>query len=248
MKKYLFILGLVFGLNFTGVAQDLNNYKYVRVPEKFLFQKDENKYRLNELLAFLLEKEDFQALYKEPVPPGISACDILDADVQNESGLFKSKVFFTLKDCKNNIVFTSKTGVSRKKDFRDGFQEALRKAFKSLEKLHHQYEPGPGTVIVNAVPSEEKEHQLEKKKKEQVLIFVNGGKNYVLKPTVSGFDLFEQDEKQLFAKLVKSGGGDTYLYTSEKINGNAFFDAQENLVVEYLNEGQLVNLTYRKVQ
>ena len=70
---------------------------------------------------------------------------------------------------------------------------------------------------------------------------------YLLKETASGFDLFEKLDNEVFAKLVKSGRGDTYLYTSEKINGNAFFDTSGNLVVEYLSDGQLVTLTYRKL-
>ncbi|MGB7786793.1 MAG: hypothetical protein WBL27_11885, partial [Salinimicrobium sp.] len=143
----------------------------------------------------------------------------------------------------------------RKKDFRDGFQEALRKAFKSVEKLHHKSEE-PKTVIVQAVPAEENaalsEEEIEKAAEEvmagvEAMTFSNGGSTYLLKETASGFDLFEKSGNKPFAKLVRSGRGDTYLYTSEKVNGNAFFDTSGNLVVEYLSDGQLVTLTYKKL-
>ncbi|MGB7843849.1 MAG: hypothetical protein WBL21_13720 [Salinimicrobium sp.] len=254
MKKYLFIIGLMFGLNVSSIAQNLNNYKYVRVPDMFDFQKDENKYRLNELLAFLLEKEDFEALYKESIPAAVSNCDILDANVHNESNLFRTKLYITLTDCNEQVVFTSETGVSRQKEYKAGFQEALRNAFKSLEALQHEYSQGPGKVIVEAVPSEEKRQQLQEESLKQEESFKeettysNAGKSYVLEPTSSGFELFEKNKEEQIARLIKSANGDTYLYTSEKINGNAFFDTSENLVVEYLSDGLLISLTYKKVQ
>lgn len=248
MKKILFITGLMLGLNFSLVAQNLNNYKYVRVPDKFDFQKDENKYRVNELLAFLFEKEDFEALYKERIPEAVSNCDILDAEVHNESNLFRTKLYITLTDCNEQVVFTSETGVSRQKEYKAGFQEALRNAFKSLEALQHQYSQGPEKVIVEAVPSEEKREQLQEKSLKEEATYSNAGKSYMLAPTTSGFELFEKNKEERIARLIKSGKGDTYLYTSEKINGSAFFDTRENLVVEYLSDGLLISLTYKKVQ
>ncbi len=251
MKNYLLVVGMFFVFGFSSVAQELNNYKYVRVPEKFDFQKEENKYRLNELMAFLLGKQDFEVLYKNPVPEGVSACDILEADVHNKSGLFKTKVYFTLTDCNNKTLFTSEVGDSRIKEFKESYQEALREAFQSLEELQHQYSEGPKTVVVQAiVPAEEKISEVGEENSAEVegTAFVNGGKSYLLKQTASGFTLFKGNGETVFAKLVKSGRGDSYLYTSEKINGNAFFDAKGNLVVEYLVDGQLVNVLYSRVQ
>ena len=249
MKNYLLVAGMFFVFGYSSVAQELNNYKYIRVPDKFSFLKEENQYRLNELLAFLFEKEDFEALYKEPVPAGVSECEILTADVQNESGLFRSRVFITLSDCKNNTVFTSKVGVSRNKDYRDSYQDALRNAFKSVIALDHQYSEGARDVIVAAVPSEVREQKpQENSGKTEMVVLTNAGKTYLLKVTASGYDLFEKDSEQPLATLTRSGRGDSYLYTSEKINGNAFFDANGNLVVEYLFDGQLVNLLYSIVQ
>lgn len=249
MKKHLFTIGLILGLNLAVFGQDLNNYKYVRVPEKFEFQEEENNYRLNELLAFLLEKEDFEALYKEPVPQGVSACEILTANLHNESGLFKSKVYISFSDCNDQTVFTSKEGVSRKKDFRDGFQEAVRKAFKSVEALQHQYSGVPQkTVVVKAVPSAEEKRPEDTVVDEKLPVFSSDGEYFILKPTAAGFALFEREEQQQRAQLAKSGRGDAYLFSSEEINGNAFFDTDGNLVVEYLKDGQLKTFIYELVQ
>ena len=46
---------------------------------------------------------------------------------------------------------------------------------------------------------------------------------------------------------MKSGGGENYLYSSKNVSGNAFFDRQGNLIVEYLdpNSQQLVSIHYK---
>ena len=77
--------------------------------------------------------------------------------------------------------------------------------------------------------------------------FTNGPVTYLLEKTSTGYDLFREGEQEKFAGLMKSGGGSNYLYSSKNVSGNAFFDSQGNLVVEYLdpNSQQLISIHYK---
>lgn len=265
MKKIICTIGVFLFFLHSGQAQELGSYQYVRVPDKFEFLKEENQYQLNALTAFLFDKFNFTALYKEPDPSGVDPCEILTANVHNESGLFRTKVYVTLEDCKNQIVFTSETGVSREKDFKRSYHEALRNAFKSVAALEHEH---TGEVIVDtALPREEmdsleatdgdkvvKNEQQEKMKNTSeggeaaAHRFTNGSQEYFLKETSAGFELYKKGQEEIFGRLIRSGGGENYLYSSGDISGNAFFNGDGDLVVEYLDtrSGQLITVVYKK--
>ena len=153
MKNY--ILGFIFilGISFSGFSQDLGEYRYVKVPDKFEFQKSENQYKLNALTAFLFEKYGFEPIYKMGVPAGTDPCSILEADVVNDSGLFTTKVYVTLTNCRRELVFTSQTGASKEKNYQKAYHEALREAFQSIAALEQQYQELPAEVIIDPVVS-----------------------------------------------------------------------------------------------
>jgi hypothetical protein len=58
-----------------------------------------------------------------------------------------------LEDCRGNIVFETKEGRSRIKDYKKAHHEALRDAFSDIEKLEYQFNPGAVRV---AAPAENK--------------------------------------------------------------------------------------------
>ena len=286
MKRNIFLIIVACYLGFNASAQNLGKYQYVQVPEKFEFLKEENQYQLNALTAFLLEKYGFEALYEEQTPSGIEPCDLLRADVHKESAILRSKVYVTLKNCNDEVIFTSKIGDSRKKDFKKSYHEALRDAFTSFEDIRDNPEilaqtssnnvsekAPPAEIVVDPVPVssevQDKEvvseviidpvvtsEEIEAAKAEnsraessfgaETVELVNANITYTLKSTPTGFELYRNTEKEKFATLIQSGGGENYLYSSKNISGNAFFDTQGNLVVEYIdpNSQQLISVKY----
>ena len=279
MKNAIFAILFFLIVQFAGSAQELEAYKYVRVPEKFEFLNEENDYQLNALTEFLFEKYGFEALYKEPRPAGVTDCEVLQGDIRNDSNWFRTRLYMSLTDCHRKKVFTSEIGVSREKNYKTAYHEALREAFKSLERVG--FSPVPKEVIVDPVVSaeeiekvekdtseaiskikevivdpvvpseeieglEEDEHTNEPASEENFRRFTNGNSVYHLKDTPAGYDLFKTGETEKFATLVKSGSGKNFLYSSKNVRGNAFFDTQGNLVVEYLdpNTGQLLTVQY----
>ena len=261
MKKIKLLILFFFAMGTIAGAQDVNQYQYVRVPEKFEFLSEENEYQLNALTAFLFEKYGFNVLYEGDIPEGISPCETLSANVNNESNLFRTKVQLNLRNCNDEVVFTSKIGKSRKKDYKRSYHDALRDAFKSVKKLRYKYAAaedenslqqkgavGPegndsavsDTGIAKDIDSEEKTKGTER-------IYINANERYKIEKTPSGFTISRAGASGKTATLLKSAGGENYIYSSDSIKGNAFFDTSGNLVVEYVdtNTGQLVTLEYR---
>lgn len=286
MRTIFFFFVFLFGITSNTFGQDTNKYKYVLVPQEFEFLKHPNQYQVNALTAFLLEKYGFDALYEEKIPANMGLCDVLKVNVHNDSSLFRSKLYITLENCNDEVVFTSKTGSSREKNYKKSYHEALREAFTSFEELQEgsvlikepvsvaetSVKNEPAEVIIDAVPaandtqeqasevivdpvvtSEEIEEATEESsalpevvQKNKNLQFVNGAITYKLVKTPAGYDLYREGEPGKFGTLLKSGGGENYLYSSKNISGNAFFDTHGNLVVEYLdpNSQQLISVKY----
>lgn len=236
-------------------AQTISAYEYVRVPESFNFLKESNQHELNALTAFLFKKYGYEALYKEPAPTGVSGCDILQASVENDSGLFMTRLRVVLKNCSDEIVFTSEEGKSREKDYKMAYHAALRDAFESLEGVQLIKSHSGNLVDQVTVTKQTEKIGREPSKKQAVQdndiptavkSYTNGTTTYRLEKNSSGYELYREGEGEKFATLLKSNTGDHFIYTSESIQGTAIFDEDHNLIVEYVdrNSGQLLNLEY----
>lgn len=133
---------------------NLNQYKYVIVPHKFDFLKEKNKYQINALTKFLFSKYGFETVMEGSEYPEDLArnrCLALRSNVVKGSGLFKTKLSIQLHDCNDKLVFTSKEGESREKEYKTAYNLALRDAFKSVEALNYKYKPSTA-ITPTAVP------------------------------------------------------------------------------------------------
>ncbi len=142
-KFFSILISCVFiiGLN---AQTNLNNYKYVLVPKKFDFLKEADQYQLNSLTKFLLEKENFTAIFDDkdfPEDLAKDRCLALEANVIDDSGLFKTKLTVQLEDCRKNILFTSRQGDSKEKEYQKAYFESLREAFQSFKTINYEYKP-----------------------------------------------------------------------------------------------------------
>ena len=61
-----------------SAQENVNNYKYIIVPKKFDFLKEENQYRVNTFTKFLFEKQGFKML-------------LLEFEMISSNGLFSFK-------------------------------------------------------------------------------------------------------------------------------------------------------------
>ena len=112
------------------------------VPEKFNFLKQNDQYSLNSLTKGLLEYKGFTVYFDNKELPGEVAnnkCRALSADVLEKKTMFTTGLTLLLKDCQGNIIFKSKEGKSREKEYKVAYSMALRDAFTSLDSVSYAY-------------------------------------------------------------------------------------------------------------
>lgn len=255
MKNILILLCFFLG-SLTSQSQDLNDYKYVIVPQEYEFLNGKN-YQLNALTKFLFEKYGFKAYIQgEEIPEelGRNRCDGLFADIDDNSGMLRTKLVVTLKDCNNKLVFQSEEGVTNEKDYKKAYHEALREAFKSIAGLKYEYNETivTGRPIVNSTPAKETrtdsnkdpstipdpstKKQTSKMDEEEVTgkTFFRENFKFYLKENKNGYSIFQEGMTEPFAALIKSSAGN-FIYSSISSKGVAYFDESGNLIIEILN-------------
>jgi hypothetical protein len=252
--KYIATLVLAFSLQLSyGQEKSLNAYEYVIVPMKFDFQSESNKYRLNILARVLLKEEGFKVYMdteEKPLALGLDPCKSLKLDVIDGEGFLTTKLKAVLLDCSGHIVYETKEGVSRIKDFEKSYKDALRNAFESFSTVNYSYDESLNTSIdvSNEIEEVSENSNLEKKYPNKS-IYKFGGESYWLIPNSSGgYDLLSNQGKINYAQLEEADKG-SYIFDSKTINGAAYFDAEGNLLVEFMDRDldKIQNITFRKI-
>lgn len=249
MIRKVFLLTLFLGICTSIFSQNsLNGYKYVLVPKKFDFLKSENQYQLNDLTIFLFKKNNFTAIYEDDLPSDYTKnnCLGLKADVKDKRSLLSTLLTIELRDCRNNIVFTSEVGRSKEKDFKKGHHDALRKAFKSFEGINYVYEANENEVVnevvnIETVPKatenevvlEESQPatvaKVEKTELDQNVLYAQ--------PVSNGFQLIDNEPKVIYV-LQRTSLENVFLLKNRK---GLFLKKNNSWVIEYYNEsGQLI--------
>lgn len=149
MKKII-VLAVFLLAVYSGYAQNnINNYKYVIVPNSYEFLNSPNEYRLNELTKFLFEKYNFTTFMENDAFPDevlANSCLALRAYVIDDSRMLKTKLSIELKNCKGDIVYSSMPGESREKDRAVAYNKALRATSVSFQSLKYSYKPDANQI------------------------------------------------------------------------------------------------------
>jgi hypothetical protein len=150
MKKAVITLILVLGVVVFAKAQSsINDYKYVVVPHFYEFVKGKDAYRLNTITRFLLRKKGFIAFMQEEINErdyNSNNCLALNANVVSLNSILKTKLKVILKNCDGDIIFESKIGESKVKEYKIAYKEALNKAFESFEDVNYHYSPNKDII------------------------------------------------------------------------------------------------------
>lgn len=133
MKIFLSISALLLISSIS--AQNINDYKYVAIPENSGDFKN-NEYKLQSLLKSKLSEKNYEVLNPDkslwPEDVKNNPCNTLQAEILNTSSFFKNKIKVDFKDCNVKVV-ASLEGSSSIKDYLAGYQDALNSAVKTLE-------------------------------------------------------------------------------------------------------------------
>jgi hypothetical protein len=248
MKR--FVLVLLLFLSFSGYSQNaLSNYKCVVVPEKFSFFKQNDQYSLNSLTKGLLQYKGFNAYFDNnelPAEVANNKCLALTADVIEKSGMFTTGLTLVLKDCRGNIVFKSKEGKSREKEYKVAYDMALRDAFTSLNQVsyadsgstHMQVQPTI-TTVASAVPvaSTAAVPPVPVKSTEAADKQLAG--TLYAQPVANGYQLIDTTPK-IVLTLLKTSAENYFIAGNATVNG-IVMKKNEDWFFEYYKDGKLIS-------
>ena len=167
MKRKLYILLIFLSISSQYFAQNINGYKYVIIPKKFDFQKSADQFQLNSLTKFLFEKEGFKVLFDdENFPQDLreNSCLGLKTNIISNSNMLATKLTLQLLNCDSKEIFTSEEGVSRIKDFKRGYHDAVRKAFQSVKDVGYSFDKKLVITKIKKDFNNQQEEVLEEKK------------------------------------------------------------------------------------
>jgi hypothetical protein len=231
MKKIVLLLLLFAGSVFA--QSSVNDYKYVVVNARYSFQSKKDQYRLNTLTKLLLEKYGFTAfLDSDDMPEEVANynCNKLYADVESEGNFLKTKLIIVLKDCKDNIIFTSGEGTSKDKDWGRAYNEALRGAFDSFAKLNYKYNQKVATS-----PTAAKQVSAAAVVSEPVAV---GGMLYA-QPIDNGYQLIDNTPKAVM-KIFRTSAKDTYIAIRGTVQG-VLVSKDAQWFFEYYDKDKLIS-------
>lgn len=252
------IIALVFSLAFmsSGYTQKekLSNYSFIVVPKKFDFQFADDQYQLNSLLKFLFNKHGFHAYFDDELPD-VSRCDGLRAEVKGDLNFVWTRVTIYIKDCEGNIIYTSEEGRSKLKEYSKTYNEALRRAFESIEVLFVQQKE------VRVLKDYEESSQTKEEKKVEVVTikddplhlpvskysnYTKEGKSFLMRKTNEGFSLYEETAESndglKYSGKIFVVEGVVFFENEKEQRYIANFDTSGNLIVDKEKE----KVTYSK--
>lgn len=251
MKRYILIFCL-FLFSSAYAQNSINNYKYVIVPERFSFLKEDDQYALNSTTKQLLENKGFTVFFDDTQLPNEIAnnkCIALSADLTDKGGMFTTNLILTLKDCHGNAVFTSKVGSSREKDYNTGYNLALRDAFSSLDKVSYAYNGANGNLNQSAVtapvaatlPATVKPAVATAPSTTAIAqpIANQEGKTLYAQAIPNGYQLIDTTPKKVLTILKTSA--DNYFIASNDTVSGIVIKINDEWFFEYYSNGSLVS-------
>ena len=192
--------------------------QYVIVKSTFDFLKQVNRYKANSFTKFLFSKAGYEVyLDNEELPEELyyNKCSALHVDVKDKSNLFATRNYIELVDCNGNLLYTSKLGASKLKDYERSYRESIRNAFSTIENLNLIYASFSSQKIENST-TENKTQEL--KKASEVIV------NEI--PTIEVSDSTTKEKKT----------STTYVLTAQKSKtGYQLINSTNELVFEILN-------------
>jgi len=259
IKKIVFLFAIFISNTLVSQSTNFDAYKYIVVANKFDFLKEADQYQTSSLTKFLLKKKGFEVfLSDEKLPEDLTQnrCLSLFASVKDESGMLSIKNLIEIKDCFDRVVYTSKIGKSKIKDYKKGYQDAIREAYETMEDFEYTYNPN---VKLDANKLQ-KEEIISKNISDEVVSKVMAAPKVIINSEVestettkgkelitlyaqaieNGFQLVNTKPEVVFI-LLKTNLKDTYLI---KDKNGSFYKKDAIWVAEYYLENKLVKEEY----
>lgn len=248
IKKIVGSLLFFMTISLTSQTKKMSDFKYIIVPNKFDFLKKSNQYQTSSLTKFLLQKKGFHVfLSTDSLPVDLlqNRCLALTAIVSDASGVLIVKNKIALQDCFGTLVYASKFGKSKEKEYKKAYHEAIRKAYATMTDLKFVYEPDREVdekkEIPLITPSE-----ATKATPEKALISNQIQKDFVEIETLSaqvknnGFQLVNTIPEVVF-QLLQTNLKEVFIL---KGSNGIFYKKGTRWIAEYYENSQLIQKEY----
>ncbi|WP_158841395.1 hypothetical protein [Polaribacter sp. L3A8] len=247
IKKIAFSFLFFIIISAFGQQVDINNYKYIIVPDRFDFLKSADQYQTSSLTKFLLEKKGFVVfLSNEKLPEDfvLNRCKGLTANVVDDSSMFTVKSKIELKDCYGTVVYVSETGKSKEKDYKKSYQEAIRNAYETMDGLEYKYVPIKKEGVVKTVEVEVVKEVMTTPIKEIVsqekVVASNNLETLYSQEISNGFQLVNTTPAVVY-QLLKTKVKDVFIL---KDKNGILYKNGNNWIAEYYENDALVVKQY----
>ncbi|MCA6068827.1 hypothetical protein JI747_016790 [Chryseobacterium sp. RG1] len=131
MKKLSLVVLTVSSMFMFG--QKTSDYRYISLPAKFTSFKED--FGLGELLAKTLKNKNYIIVPTDklqwPSEAKDNPCNVLLADIINDSSFLRNKIVVTFKDCNDKEIQSIK-GTSNIKEYKEGYQDALKQTYSLI--------------------------------------------------------------------------------------------------------------------
>lgn len=218
-------------------------YKYAIVPLKFAFQKTENQYNLNNNCKSMLQSYNLITYLENEIPDNLDLCNALKLNVKENNSMLATKFTLELLDCKNKVVYISKEGISREKEYKKSFNEALRNASLTLKEFDF-FKKNDFKNNTNIIVSEPKIEKVivNEIKKPQIDVKINDintteKTTYKLVENINGYELINNN-KELILKLLKTSNPSIFIINDTNYQGIAYVTFN-NCTTEYYKDNML---------
>lgn len=216
---------------FVSFAQ--TEVKYAIVPNKFNFLKSENPYNLSTNLKLYFDKLGYKSfIMGEEFPEDLNAtsCNAIYPDLIETNGFLSTKISIIAKNCRGEVLAQSQEGVSREKDRRTAYLQALRNATESFVMPEN-------SETVESVTVEPVNTEVAR----EVIVVESISSNLSIlyaQPIENGYQLVDASPK-LVMKIFKTSQPDYFTAISDSKNGVVFkkenvwyFEYYENNVLK----------------
>lgn len=261
------ILFLFISVSVFAQKKNINNYKYILVPMQFEGFKKPDKHQTSSLLEYLFNKNGYQAFLNDKTMPRDLAenkCRALTSYLKDNSNMFTTKVVIELRDCYNNVVYTSKEAKSKIKDYKRAYHATIKEAFKSIQALNYKYVPlkeESRPTSSNVQISVDRERTYERNKQPKVVAeqspkpkkdvpkppappkVSNSGVGKVLyaQPIRNGYQLVNTKPEVVF-QVLKTDNPDVFIIKGQ--NG-VFLKKGATWIAQFYNGDELITRAYQ---
>jgi|TARA_B110000027_G_C16030552_1_gene260625 hypothetical protein len=233
---YVLLLSIFFSTVVSGQKNSVTNKQYILVKSTFDFLKQVDRYKANSFTKFLFTKAGFNVyLDNEELPEELyyNKCSAIYVDVKDKSNLFATKNYIELVDCNGRLLYTSKTGSSKLKDYEKSYRQSIRNAFSTIENLNAIYSSFSSTKVETS----------KKENKDQELMILSNIKEDETLQLVSVDLSIEEVKKSNYPRLnaQKNKMGYQLINTKKELVFVVLNTSNKNLFIFKNKKGILIN-------